>query len=198
EAAETDAAAQAGAWLSAGRAADAETAARSCAESRCKLLLAPAPFAQGKLREAAATNQTAGGPGAPAPPPQRLQGQARLLSGSACEALKPLRSAAEAEGPVSLRASALLADALLALNDFPAAQEAAERASAMSGQPPDVQAAMAWVSAQALAGEPGREREAAEALRAFWLRHPEHPAAETARSMQREIAVAPRGPTGRA
>jgi len=197
EAVETDPAAQAGAWLAAGRSADAEAAARSCAETRCRLVLARALFAQGRLREAAAAIESAGDPGPLAPNAQLLQGQALLLSGSASDALKPLRSAAASEGPVSLRASALLADALLALEDFPAAREAADRAAALPGQSPDVQAAMAWVGAQALTGEPGRERDAAEALRAFWLRHPEHPAAETARSMQREIGVALPDPTGR-
>ena len=89
EAAEMDAAAQAGAWLSAGRPADAEAAARSCADARCKLVLARALVAQGKLREAAAALESAGDPGPMAPHAQLLQGQALLLSGSASAASIP-------------------------------------------------------------------------------------------------------------
>src|SRR5262249_1477414 len=158
-------------------------------ENRCRMVLARALLAQGKPREAAAAIESAGELGALAPYARVLQGQALLLSGSSSEAVAPLRVAASTEGPVSLRASGPLGDALLALGDFPGAREAAERGGSLAGQSVDVQAAMAWVAAQALAGEPGREREAAEALRAFWLRHPDHPAAETARSMQREISV---------
>jgi peptidoglycan lytic transglycosylase len=188
---------QAGAFLAAGQPAEAEALARSCGDPRCRLILARALFAQGKVRDAAGALENAGELGRLAPHGRVLQGEALLLSGAPGEALQPLRSAAAAEGPVSLRASALLADALFALGDFSGAREAAERAAAMPGQPIDVQAAMAWIVAQALRGEPGRGQEAAEALRNFWLRHPEHPAAETARAMQREIGVALPEPSGR-
>src|SRR5258705_3974178 len=197
DAADGDPARQGGAALAAGRPADAEATVRSCGDSRCRLVLARALFAQGKPREAAAAIESAGELGPLAPYARILQGQALLLSGSASAAVAPLRVAASSEGPVSLRASALLADALLVLGDLAGAREAAERAGSMAGQSVDVQAAMAWVAAQALAGEPGREQQAAEALRAFWLRHPDHPAAETARSMQEGIAVALPEPTGR-
>ena len=188
---------QAGALLAGGHPAQAEAVARSCAEPRCRLVLARALFAQGRPRDAASALEGVGDLGPLTPHARVLQGQALLLSGSPAEAVPALRAAAAQEGPVSLRASALLADALLALNDFTGAREAAERAAAMPGQPVDVQAAMAWVAAQALRGEPGREREAAEALRTFWLKHPEHPAAESARAMQRELGVELTEPSGR-
>jgi len=188
---------QAGALLAGGHPAQAEAVARSCGEPRCRLVLARALFAQGRPRDAASALEGVGDLGPLTPHARVLQGQALLLSGSAEEAVPALRAAAAQEGPVSLRASALLADALLALNDFTGAREAAERAAAMPGQPIDVQAAMAWVAAQALRGEPGREREAAEALRTFWLKHPEHPAAESARAMQRELGVELTEPSGR-
>lgn len=194
---EIDAAKEAGALLAAGRPAEAESVARACGDPRCRLVLGRALFAQGKVRDAATALDGVGGLGLLAPHAGVLRGQALLLSGAPGEALEPLRSSAASDGPVSLRASALLADALLSVGDFAAAREAAERATAMPGQPVDVQAAMAWVAAQALQGEPGRGREAAEALRAFWLRHPEHPAAETARALQRELGVELPEPSGR-
>src|SRR3954468_6764299 len=116
--ADADAAAQAGALLAAGRPADAEAAVRSCGETRCRLVLARALFSQSRLRESAAAVETAGDPGPLAPHARMLQGQALLLSGAPAEALPPLKFAAGSDGPVSLRASALLADALLALGDF--------------------------------------------------------------------------------
>jgi len=192
-----DRAIQAGALLAGGHPAQAEAVARSCAEPRCRLVLARALFALGRPRDAASALDGVGELGPLTPHARVLQGQALLISGSPAEAVPALRAAAAQEGPVSLRASALLADALLSLNDFTGAREAAERAAAMPGQPVDVQAAMAWVAAQALRGEPGREREAAEALRAFWLKHPEHPAAESARAMQRELGVELTEPSGR-
>src|SRR5262249_17885790 len=146
DAAEGDPATQAGALLSAGRAAEAEATVRSCGDGRCRMVLGRALFAQGKPKEAAAAIGGAGELGPLAPYARLLQGQALLLSGSAAEAAASIRVAASSEGPVSLRASALLADALLALGDFPGARDAAERAGGMAGQSVDVQAAMAWVA----------------------------------------------------
>lgn len=188
---------QAGALLAEGRAAEAEAAARSCAEPRCRLVLARAFFAQGKHREAAAAAHDAGDVGALEPYARVLEGEALLRAGAPAEAIAPLRSAATAEGPASLRASALLADALLAAGELPQALQAALRAAARPGQPPDVEAALAWDAAQALRGQPERAQEAAEALRTFWLRHPEHPAAEKARAMERELGIALPAPSGR-
>lgn len=192
-----DAAVQAGALLSAGRPADAEATVSGCPAPECRLVLARALFAQGRLKEAASAAGGAGELGPLAAYGQVLRGEALLLSGSPLEAVEPLRAASTSDGPPSLRASALLADALLAIGNFAAARQMAQRAASLSGQPVDVQASMAWVSAQALRGEPGREQEAAEALRNFWLQHPEHPAAETARAMQRELGVDLPEPSGR-
>src|SRR5438105_1597067 len=57
-------------------------------------------------------------------------------------------------------------------------------------------------AAQALLGEAQREisndpRRAAESLRNFWLRYPEHPAAETARAAERDLGVGLPEPSGR-
>ena len=192
-----DAAVQAGALLSAGRPGDAEVVVTPCPAPECRLVLARALFALGKLKEAASAAAGAGETGPLAAYAQGLRGEALLLSGSPSDAVEPLRSAANSDGPPSLRASALLADALLAMGSFAAARQMAQRAASLTGQPVDVQAAMSWVFAQALRGEPGREYEAAEALRNFWLQHPEHPAAETARTMQRELGVELPEPSGR-
>ena len=192
-----DAAVQAGALLSAGRAADAEAAVTGCPSPECRLVLARALFAQGRLKEAASAAGRAGELGPLAAYGQVLRGEALLLSGSPLDAVEPLRAASTSDGPPSLRASALLADALLTAGNFAAARQMAQRAASLPGQPVDLQAAMAWVFAQALRGEPGREQEAAEALRNFWLQHPEHPAAETARAMQRELGIVLPEPSGR-
>jgi soluble lytic murein transglycosylase len=194
--ASSDAAVQAGACLAAGKPAEAEAAARACPDPQCWLVLARALFAQGRLKEAASA-ASAPDLGPLLPYAQVLQGESLLLSGDGAAAVAPLRQAAAAEGPASLRASTLLADALLASREFAAARQAALRAAALPGQSAEAHAAMAWVAAQALRGEPGREQEAAEALRNFWLQHPEHPAAETARSMQRDLAIPLPEPTGR-
>src|SRR5256885_8233530 len=171
--------------------------ASGCAAPECRLVVARALFAQGRLKEAASAAGGAGEAGPLAAYGQVLRGEALLLSGPPAEAGEPLRVAATSDGPPSLRASALLADALLATSNFAAARQMAQRAAALPGQPIDVQAAMAWDLAQALRGEPGREQEAAQALRNFWLQHPEHPAVETARAMQRELGVALPEPSGR-
>ncbi|HZX97383.1 MAG TPA: hypothetical protein VFE90_22900, partial [Myxococcales bacterium] len=189
---------QAGSLLAEGRAAEAAAAASQCGEPRCQLVLGRALFALGRLREAAAAAHSArAGLGPLEPYALLLEGESLLLSGSARDALAPLQTAAAEEGPVGLRASALLADALLAVGDGPAAYDAARKAGALPGQPPEVRAAMAWDAAQALRAQPERAQKAAEALREFWLQHPEHPAAETARAMQRDLGVPLPDPAGR-
>jgi peptidoglycan lytic transglycosylase len=192
-----NAAAQAGALLAAGRTAEARALASSCAEPPCRLVLARAFFAEKSYPEAAAALRDVASLGPLEPWARALQGESLLLAGAPAEALGPLRAAAAAEGPASLRASALLADALLATGDFAEAHKAALRAGSLSGQPPETVANMAWTAAQALRGQPDRAAEAAEALRAFWLRHPEHPAAEKARALQRELGVPLPEPSGR-
>ena len=157
-------------------------------------MLGRALFGLGRLPEAAdALEKAAGAPGALQAHAQALLGEALLLSTRPAEALAPLRAAAAVEGPAGLRASALLADALLATGAFAEAQRQAEHAAARSGQPADVRAGLSWAAAQAMAGEalanPKLARPAAEALRGFWLLHPEHPAAESARSLERGLGI---------
>src|SRR5207245_11672759 len=107
------AAVQAGARLSAGRPADAEAAVTGCPSAECRLVLARALFAQGRLKEAASSVGGAGELGPLAAYGEVLRGEALLLSGSPLEAVEPLRVASTSDGPPSLRASALLAHALL-------------------------------------------------------------------------------------
>ena len=149
------------------------------------------------MKEAASAVHDAGDLGPLTPVARVLEGESLLRAGSPSESLEPLRAAALADDPASLRASALLADALLAVGNFATARETALRALNLPGQPPDVQAAMAWDAAQALRGEPERAKEAAMELRNFWLRHPDHPAAEKARAMERELGVSLPEPSGR-
>ncbi len=149
------------------------------------------------MREAATAARGAGDLGPLTPYARSLEGESLLAAGAPAEALEALRAAAAVEGPASLRASALLADALLATGDLAAAREAALRAGSLAGQPQETQAAMAWDATQALLGDPEHKREAAVALRNFWLKHPEHPAAEKARALERDLAVALPEPSGR-
>src|SRR5437660_357338 len=135
----------AGALLSAGSPADAEAAVTGCPTPECRLVLARALFAQGRLKEAASAAGRAGELGPLAPYGQVLRGEALLLSGSPLDAVEPLRAASTSDGPPSLRASALLADALLTAGNFAAARQMAQRAASLPGQPVDLQAAMAWV-----------------------------------------------------
>jgi soluble lytic murein transglycosylase len=190
-----DAAAQAGALLAAGKAAEAADAARSCeAEPRCALVLGRALFVVGQLDAAARSLHGArAGLGSLQAHAAQLEGEALLLAGRPREAIEPFRAAiaGDAEGPPGLRAAALLADALLAAGDLPQAHAQAQRAALLPGQPVDVRAGLAWVAAQAL----GRSEAGARALRNFWLEHPDHPAAEMARATELEIAKLP-APSG--
>jgi soluble lytic murein transglycosylase len=189
---------RAGAFLAAGKVHEAAEAARSCAEPACALVLARALFGMGRTVEAAAAAHAArfGPLEAHA---ARLEGEALLLAGRPREALEPLRDAIgrDPDGPPGLRSSALLADALLAGGDFAEARRQADHAGSLPGQPPEVRAAMAWDAAQAMAASPPDAKLAAEAMRNFWLQHPDHPAAEEARAVERELAQLP-PPTGRA
>ncbi len=196
---------QAGALLAAGRLAEAEAAARACPDPRCALVLGRALFGLGRLSPAAdALEKADAGLGELKSHAEVLRGEALLLDRRPRDAVGPLRSAEKAPGPAGLRAAALLADALLAAGDFAVARKQAELALSLSWQPVDVRAGLAWVSAQARAGEaranPALARAAAEAARGFWLSHPEHPAAESARALERELrdlGVALADPTGR-
>jgi len=191
---------QAGALLAAGSLSEAAALARACPEAPCKLVLGRALFGLKQLPEAAAAFHAARS-GVLAPFAQALEGEALLLAARPRDALEPLRAARDAEGPPGLRASTLLADALLAAGDAVEALKEARRAGALPGQPPEAQAAMAWDAAQALLAlaraDRTRAREAALALRDFWLLHPEHPAAETARAAERELSVQLPPPAGR-
>jgi soluble lytic murein transglycosylase len=189
-----------GQLLADGKVAEAAEAARACGEPQCQLILGRALFALGQFDAAAETL------GSARPKIDGLAGHAAVLQGESLlfarrigEALEPLRAAIalDPSGPVGLRASALLADALLAQGDSRAALEQAERAASLAGQPPDVRAGMSWDEAQALlAGDPAHSHAAAVALRDFWLQHPEHPAAEQARAAELSLQAGLPEPTG--
>ncbi len=200
---QTNRAAQAGALLAAGRADEAASLAASCGEPRCRLVEGRALFGLGQLPAAAeALQKAASAPGELQPHALALLGEALLHSNRAAEALVPLRAAAAMAGPAGLRASALLADALLATHAFAQAQRQAEHAASLAGQPAEVRAGLSWTAAQALASEgaenPQLARPAAEALRTFWLLHPEHPAAESARALERSLSISLPEDSGRA
>jgi soluble lytic murein transglycosylase len=195
-------ASQGGALLAAGRAAEAAELLRSCPEPRCKLVLSRALFGLGKLQEAVDVLQPALRDLGPLRPhAEVLIGEALLLAKKPRDAVAALRLAESAEGPAGLRASALLSDALLAEGDPAAAHKQAVRAAALAGQPADVRTGLSWTAAQALLDEArtnaGLARPAAQALRSFWLSHPEHPAAESARALERDLRPALPDPTGR-
>jgi soluble lytic murein transglycosylase len=183
---------QAGALLAAGQPEKAAELAAGCAETACRLVLGRALFSLRKLPEAAAAFHAARS-GDLSAVAETLEGEALLLAGRPKEALEPLRAAREAEGPPGLRASALLADALLAAGEPGETLAEARRASTLAGQPPETQTAMAWDAAQSLLAlaraDKARTKEAALALRNFWLQHPEHPAAEPAREAERDLGA---------
>jgi len=175
--------------LEGGQLAEAAEAAKRCEDPRCALVLARAMFGLGHFDAAAAAlDPVRGKLGDLAAHTAVLQGESFLRAGRAKDAVEPLRAAValDPKGPPGLRAEALLADALLALGDAGAALEQARRAAAVV--PAELRAAMAWDEAQALLIQ-GPPREAALALRGFWLQHPEHPAAEDARKKELELQV---------
>lgn len=196
----------AGALLADGRLEEAAAAAQACAaaEARCALVLGRARLAQGAGQQAAeALAGARGRAGSLEPTLLRLLGEALLKAGRAAEAAEPLAAAIELDpaGPAGVRAAALLADALFAAGRFAEAAQQAQRAAALPGQPPEVKAGLSYTAAQALAArartEPPLVHEAALALRSFWLQHPEHPGAQAARDLQRELEAALPAPSGR-
>src|SRR5205814_2091997 len=109
--------------------------------------------------------------------------------------LEPLRAAEQADpdGPAGTRASALLADALLGAGQFAKAAEQARKAAELASQPAEVRAGLDLIRAEAASGEVDagdeeRARPAALQWRAFWIEHPDHPAAETARAEEERLA----------
>ena len=125
-----------------------------------------------------------------------LRGEALLLAGEPQQAEAPLREAValDPEGPPGVRASALLADALLGAGSWDAASAQAARLIALPDLAPELRAGLALVEASALAAQaritqaPVKARAAALAQRSFWLLHPDHPAA--AHAQEEEAALA--------
>ena len=198
---------QAGASLAAGRLDDAAAEAAACMpDPGCALVRGRALFALGRLDEAAQALQAARS-GSLAAHAAKLQGEALVLSGRGAEALEPLRAAesADPDGPAGIRSAALLADALLSTGEFGKAAEQARTAAELPAQPGEVRAGLDLIRAEAAsglvdAGDEQRAKEAALRWRAFWLDHPEHPAAETARGEEQRLSAlsgealpAPRG-----
>src|SRR5437879_2304388 len=187
---------QAGAALAAGRLDEAAEQAGTCLpDPGCALVRGRALFALGRLAEAAQDLQAArsGGLAAHA---AKLQGEALVLAGRPADALEPLRAAVQADpdGPAGLRAAALLADALLGSGQYAKAAEQAHQAAQLPAQPADVRAGLDLIRAEALsgradAGEKAVARDAARLWREFWLEHPEHPAAETARAEEARLSA---------
>src|SRR5215470_19440563 len=169
---------QAGAALSGGRLDEAAGLAESCIpDPDCALVRGRALFGLGRLEDAAQALQ-AGRTGSLAAHAAKLQGEALVLVGRPADALEPLRAAEQAdrEGPTGTRASALLADALLANRDFAQAAEQARKAAHLPAQPSDVRAGLDLIRAESFsgrvdAGERDVAREAAREWRDFWLEH---------------------------
>ena len=186
---------QAGAALAAGRLDEAAVQAAGCLpDPECALVAGRALFATGRFAEAAQVLQSArsGNLGAHA---AKLQGEAFVLAGRPEDALEPLRAAEQADpdGPAGTRASALLADALLGIGQFTQAAGQARKAAELPAQPGEVRAGLDLIRAEAASGEvdAGEEegaRAAALQWRAFWIEHPDHPAAETARAEEDRLS----------
>jgi soluble lytic murein transglycosylase len=93
-----------------------------------------------------------------------------------------------------LRASSLLADALLGNGEYAKAAEQAQKAAELPAQPSDVRAGLDLIRAEAFSGrvDAGEEevaRDAARLWRQFWLDHPEHPAAAGARAEEARLSA---------
>ena len=180
---------QAGALLAAGRVDEAIARAAECLpDPACALVRGRALFASGRLVEAAQDLQAARS-GTLAAHAAKLQGEALVIAGQPADALEPLRAAEQADpdGPAGLRASSLLADALLGNGEYAKAAEQARQAAELPAQPSDVRAGLDLIRAEAFSGrvDAGEEevaRDAARLWRQFWLDHPEHPAAAGARA----------------
>jgi len=186
---------QAGATLAGGRLEEAAALAESCLpDPGCALVRGRALFGLGRLEDAAQALQTAR-TGKLAGHAAKLQGEALVLAGRPGDALEPLRAAEQADpgGPTGMRASALLADALLGNRDFTQAAEQARKAAQLAAQPADVRAGLDLIRAEAFSGraDAGEEevvRQAAREWREFWLDHPEHPAAQEARKEEARLS----------
>ena len=187
---------QAGAAMAVGRLDEAVALAQACApDPGCALVRGRALFGLGRLVEAAQALQTARS-GALEAHAAKLQGEALVLAGRASEALEPLRAAerADAEGPAGTRASALLADALLGAGQLEEAAEQARKAAQLPAQPSELRAGLDLIRAEAFsarvdAGERELASEAAQKWRAFWLEHPEHPAADGGRDEEARLSA---------
>src|SRR2546421_2900589 len=130
---------QGGAALAAGRLDEATEQAGGCLpDPECALVRGRALFALGRLAEAAQDLQVARS-GTVAAHAAKLQGEALLLAGRPADALEPLRSAEQADpdGPAGMRASALLADALLGSGEDAQAAGQAPNAAQPPPPPPD-------------------------------------------------------------
>jgi soluble lytic murein transglycosylase len=196
---------QAVAFLGAGKTDLARASARACAEAGdagCRLIEGRAAFGSGDFA-GAATALTAARPALSDLDAHvaKLLGEALLLDGRAAEAVVVLRDAEakDPSGPAGLRAAALLADALLAAEDPQAAISQADRAADREGQPGEIRAGLALVEAEALGALADRAehsaaaplaQKAAQAWRAFWVEHPDHPAADRlARAEETRLAA---------
>jgi soluble lytic murein transglycosylase len=188
------------------------------ARARCALVLGRVLFARNEPAAAAqALSEARGKLGLLDAHAAVLLGEALLLSGAPAAAIPPLREAESLarERPPGLRASALLADALHATGDEAAALAQAEAAAALPGQGAQTKAGLALTRTEALAslarsiaasapvaeagkegrGEPdpvakarGAATRALLAERAFWLEHPDHPAAALVPRIEAELA----------
>lgn len=163
----------------------------------CRLAEARALLSEGRADEAAAVakavREAAGALGGYA---ALVQGDALLVAGRPAEAADAYRAVTE-EGPARLRASAGLAKALMQAGLAAEAALEADRSAALAGQPVEVRADLAWLSADARARSAETEEAktaAAHALRAFWLHHPQHPSAEAARDEEQRLAALPPPP----
>lgn len=112
------------------------------------------------------------------------------------QAQTPLREAAllDPDGPPGLRAAALLADALFGAGQLADASAQAERLLLRPELSLELRAGLELVKAAALTEEarktrdPARAHAAALAQRAFWLLHPDHPAAAHAHDDEAALA----------
>src|SRR5438309_2619183 len=187
---------QAGAALAAGRAEEAAASAVACLpDPACALVRGRALLALGSFEQAAQALRLARS-GETAVHAAKLEGESLVLAGQGGAAMEPLQFAAQhdPDGPAGVRAAALLADAFLEIGRFADAADQARKAAENPGQPNDVRIGLDLIGAEAFsarvdAGEVPLARDAALQWRAFWLEHPEHPAAEGARAEEQRLAA---------
>src|SRR5437868_4421611 len=187
---------QAGAALAAGRAEEAAASAVACLpDPACALVRGRALLALGSFEQAAQALRLARS-GETAVHAAKLEGESLVLAGQGGAAMEPLQFAAQhdPDGPAGVRAAALLADAFLEVGRFADAADQARKAAENPSQPNDVRVGLDLIGAEALsarvdAGEVPLARDAALQWRAFWLEHPEHPAAEGARAEEQRLAA---------